>query len=188
MPETGEKNIEIVQKLCKNKEKKTPRSSRLEFFVEILEAIILALVAIATAYSGYQAALWGDQQSVLYAESSSLDEKADSLIIENYEAGIYNSDILNAWLNAKMQGQEEIAKFYERRFLPEFKVAFDAWLKLDPRNNSQAPPGPIYMPEYHSSMMEEANNLTKEALAMFNEGTEARSTAEGYVRTTEESD
>ena len=32
--------------------------------------------------------------------------------------------------------------------------------------------------------MDEANNLTEEALTKFNEGTGARSTAEGYVRTT----
>ncbi len=184
MPEAGETNIEIVQKLCENKEKKMPRSSRLEFFIEILEAIILALVAVATAYSGYQAAQWDGHQSELYAESSTLDAKANRLIIENDQAAAYNANTINAWLNAKLQGSERVAEFYERRFLPEFKIAFDAWIKLDPINNSQAPPGPIYMPEYHSSIMEEANNLTKESLAKFNEGTEARSTADDYVRTT----
>jgi hypothetical protein len=41
-----------------------------------------------------------------------------------------------------MQGQEDIVEFYKRRFLPEFKLAFDAWIKLDPINNNSAPPGP----------------------------------------------
>ena len=97
---------------------------------------------------------------------------------------IYNTNTLNAWLNAKLEGREEIAEFYERRFLPDYKVAFDAWIKLDPINNSQAPLGPIYMPEYHNSIGEEANNLSEQAIATFNEGTEAQSNAEGYVRTT----
>ncbi|MDD1757316.1 MAG: hypothetical protein LUQ22_01105, partial [Methanotrichaceae archaeon] len=82
------------------------------------------------------------------------------------------------------QGDEQVVEFYERRFLPEFKIAFDAWIKLDPINNSQAPPGPRYMPEYRSSKMDEANNLTEEALVKHNEGTKARSTADDYVRTT----
>jgi hypothetical protein len=160
MAEPGESNIEFVQKLCENK-KKMPRTSRLEFFVEILEAAILALVAIATAYSGYQAALWNGNQTELYTEAITLDNKADSLTIVNYESAIYNMNTLDAWLNAKLLGREKIAEYYERRFLPEFKVAFDAWIKRDPLNNIQVPAGPIYMPEYHSSIMEEANNLAK---------------------------
>jgi hypothetical protein len=184
MPETGEITIEIARKLSKDKGKKPPHSSRLEFYVEILEGIILVLVAIATAYSGYQAAMWGGQQSVLFAQASSLDVNANRLIIENDSAGIYNTNTLNAWLNAKLEGREEIAEFYGRRFLPDYKVAFDAWIKLDPINNSQAPLGPMYMPEYHDSIGEEANNLSEQAIATFNEGKEAQTNAESYVRTT----
>jgi hypothetical protein len=184
MPEAGETNIEVVHKLWETDEKKTSRSSRSEFIIEILEAIILALVAVATAWSGYQAAQWDGHEAELYAEANILNVKADGLVISAGQEAIYNSNTLNAWLNAKMQGQEEIVKFYERRFLPEFKPAFDAWIKLDPINNSQAPPGPIYMPEYHSSKMEEASNLTEEATAKFSEGTKARATADDYVRIT----
>jgi hypothetical protein len=184
MPETGETNIEIANKLCEKDEKKTPISSRWEFSIEILEAIILAFVAVATAYSGYQAAEWDGQQVELYAEANVLNAKADTLIIEDGQEVIYNTDTLNAYLDAKMLGHEEIEKFYERRFLPEFKVAFDAWIKLDPINNSQAPLGPRFMPEYHSSKLEEANNITEDAIAMLNAGTKAGSTADDYIRNT----
>ena len=136
MAETGDTPIEIVKKLSEEKGKKPPRSSLLEFYVEILEAIILVLVSIATAYSGYQAALWSGQQSELYARASSLEVNANRLMIENDSAAIYNTNTLNAWLNAKLNGHEEIANFYERRFLPDYKVAFDAWIQLDPINNS----------------------------------------------------
>jgi hypothetical protein len=184
MPEAGDTNIEIAHKLCEPNEKKSPHSSRTEFIIEILEAIILALVAVATAYSGYQAAQWDGVQSELYAESNILNVKANSLTISDGQDAIYNSNTLNALLNAKMQGNEEIAQFYERRFLPEFKIAFDAWIKLDPINNSQAPAGPRLMPEYRSSKQEEANKLTEEAATMFKEGMQAKSTADDYIRTT----
>jgi hypothetical protein len=181
MPEAGETNIEIAHKLCEKDEKKASSS---EFYIEILEAVILALVAVATAYSGYQAAQWDGQQAELYAEANTLNVEASGLVTSNGQDIIYNTNTLNAWLNAKMQGQEDIMKFYERRFLPEFKVAFDAWIKLDPINNTQAPAGPILMPEYHSAKMEEANNLVEEGLAKFNEGTKSRATADDYIRTT----
>ncbi len=184
MPEAGETNIEIAHKLCETNGEKTSRSSRSEFIIEILEAVILALVAVATAWSGYQAAQWDGHQAELYAEANILNVEASSLVTTSGQEALYDTNTLNAWLNAKMQGEEQIAKFYERRFLPEFKIAFDAWIKMDPINNTQAPAGPRYMPEYHSSKMEEASNLTKEAAAKFSEGTMARATADDYIRNT----
>jgi hypothetical protein len=70
MPEDGEINIELAHKLTERDRKKAPRSSRSEFRIEILEAIILALVAVSTAYSGYQAAQWDGHQAELYAEAN----------------------------------------------------------------------------------------------------------------------
>ncbi len=63
-------------------------------------------------------------------------------------------------------------------------MAFDAWIKLDPINNSLAPPGPRYMPEYHSSKLEEADNLTEEALVKFDQGEEARAIADDFILNT----
>ncbi|NPV61674.1 MAG: hypothetical protein HPY61_03425 [Methanotrichaceae archaeon] len=184
MAEAGETNIEIAHKLCEQKDAKPPRSSRTEFAVEIMEAVILALVAIATAWSGYQAAQWDGHQAELYAEANILNVEAASLTGAYGQELLYNTNTLAAWQNAQSQGDQELAQFYERRFLEEYKVAFDAWVQTDPFNNSQAPLGPIFMPEYRSSKMEEAANLTREASAKFKEGTEARSTADDYIRDT----
>jgi hypothetical protein len=177
MPEAGETNIEIAHKLCEKDEKK----SRSEFYIEMLEAVILALVAVATAYSGYQAAQWDGHEAELYAEANILSVEANGLEIAAGQDLIYNVNTLTAWLNADIHGEEQVMKFYERRFLPEYKIAFDAWIKLDPINNSQAPPGPSYMPEYHNSKMEEANKLIEESSAKFSEGTKARSIADDYI-------
>ncbi len=48
-----------------------PSRRRIET-IEILEAILLAIVAIATALSGYQAALWDGESAKEYATSSRL--------------------------------------------------------------------------------------------------------------------
>lgn len=184
MPEAGESNIEIAHKLQESDKKKAPRSSRFEFKIEILEVIVLALVAVATAYSGYQAAQWDGLQAENYAQANSMNVKANELIVSDGQDVLFDTNTLNAWLNAKTQGNATAAKFYENRFLPEYKTAFDAWIKLDPLNNSSAPPGPRYMPEYHSSKLDESKNLTAEAVSKFNEGTNARSTGDSYVRTT----
>ena len=93
----------------------------------------------------------------------------------------YNKALL---LKSSGGPQKQIARFYERRFLTEYKIAFDAWIKTDPINNSNAPPGPTYVPGYRSSKMLEASNLSHEALSKFNQGTKARGLADAYVLNT----
>jgi hypothetical protein len=149
-----------------------------------LEAIIIALVALATAWSGFQAAQWNGHQAELYGEANGLNLEAVNLAASAGQEHLYNTNTLNAWLNANMQGQKQIAQFYECRFLAEYKIAFDAWIKTDPFNNSEAPAGPAYMPGYHSSKMEEAGNLSSEVLSKFNQGTKARAIADDYVLNT----
>lgn len=184
MPEAGETNIEIAHKLCEKNSRGDVGSSRSEFVIEILEAIILALVAIATAWSGFQAAQWDGYQTELYAESNILNVEAEGLLTIVGEERLYDTITLEAWIDAKLQGREQLAEFYERRFRDEYRPAFEAWMKTDPINNTQAPPGPGFMPEYKSARLEEATNLSHEASAKFHQGTKARATADEYVRNT----
>jgi hypothetical protein len=71
-----------------------------------------------------------------------------------------------------------------RRFSPEYRAAFTAWLATEPFTNPDAPPGPGYLPEYHNPGMEQAEKLNEHAAALEEAGTEARHTAEEYVRAT----
>src|SRR5262249_3237260 len=90
----------------------------------------------------------------------------------------------NTWIQAHYEGNAELAALYERRFSPEFKTAFDAWIAADPFKNPDVPPGPSFMPEYHNSQIEQGTELNAEADQLFAEGTEARKTADDYVFTT----
>jgi hypothetical protein len=72
----------------------------------------------------------------------------------------------------------------ERRFRPEFRVAFDAWIATDPFENPDAPSGPQAMPEYVPTGLADSRRLDEEADVLFAEGHEAAETADNYVRTT----
>jgi hypothetical protein len=145
---------------------------------------VLALVAIATAWSGYQAARWDGRQAFLYGEASKYRFEADAAATLGGQELLYDATTFNAWLEAKATGDEELVTLYEDRSTPEYEVAFDAWMKMDPFNNPDAPPGPRYMPEYHNAQMAQAARLNDEASTAFEEGTAARETAEEYVRGT----
>ena len=52
------------------------------------------------------------------------------------------------WVNANATDDPDLADFYEQRFRPEFRPAFDAWLASDPLTDAGAPPSPFAMDEY----------------------------------------
>src|SRR5262249_33254290 len=150
----------IIRKLNQVRESGDTSQSRLEV-IEIIEALILALVAVATAWSGYQAAKWAGNQAETYADATRLRITAEGLATLAGQERIYDTDTFNSWLAAKLDGKAQAADFFERRFRAEYRPAFAAWLKTDPFNNAQAPPGPIFMPEYHNAKHEQFLALGK---------------------------
>lgn len=173
----------VIRKLNEMRENGPSSQSRFEA-IEILEALILALVAVATAWSGYQAAQWAGKRAQQYAEANRLRVTAEGLATLAGQERIYDSDTFNSWLAAKLGGKEETAQFFERRFRDEYRPAFAAWLGTDPFKNAQAPPGPIFMPEYHNAKHQQFLGLNKEATEIAERGTKSGETGDQYVRIT----
>ena len=181
MPEAGGPNIELARHLTEHKE---PPRSFLRDITEIAEAVVLASVAIATAWSGYQAALWTGHQSELYGRSSKLRVQAEAAAVYANQERLYNAATVVEWLKAEAHGERKLAAIFERRFLPEFLPAFKAWKKTDPLNNAGAPVGPMFMSEYRSGKAEEAAKLSAQATEAFEEGNSARRQSDDYVQVT----
>ena len=173
----------VIRKLNQVRENVSSSQTRFEA-IEIIEALILALVAVATAWSGYQAAQWAGKRAQQYAEASRLRVTAEGLATLAGQERIYDSDTFNSWLAAKLNGKEEAAEFFERRFRDEYRPAFAAWMGTDPFKNAQAPPGPIFMPEYHNAKHEQFLGLNKQAAEIADRGTKSGETGDDYVRIT----
>jgi hypothetical protein len=174
-------NLEVAHTLSERSER---GNRRWEEVVEIFEAVALGLVAVATAWSGYQAAQWDGRQALLYGNSSTIRIQADENLTLGGQQRLLDVSTFNTWIQAESRGDTELAELYVRRFSPEFRVAFDAWLATDPFENSGAPPGPSFMPEYENPLLEKGAAMNARATVVFDEGTEARETAEQYVRLT----
>jgi hypothetical protein len=183
MPEAGGANIEIAHHLNEGEEHHD-RKTRWHELLEVVEAIVLALVAICTAWSGYQAAKWDGLQDELYEQSTRLRVQAQGLAGRGGQEQIYDASTVTEWIKAESSGNHKLAQLFERRFRPEAKVAFDAWVKTDPLNNPNAPPGPLLMKEYHNANLEESMKKADEATDAFERGTAARATSDKYVRVT----
>ncbi len=181
MPE--ELNREIAETLV-SPESGRPTKTRWEQTVEIIEAILLAIVAVATAWSGYQAARWDGRQAELYGESSTMRTEADQALTLGGQQRLLDIATFNTWIEARNEGLDDLAALYERRFSPEFKVAFDAWIARDPFSNPNVPPGPSFMPQYVNPLLEKGARLNDDSDRTFDEGTESRHQADEYIRTT----
>jgi hypothetical protein len=173
----------VIRRLNQVRESGNRSQSRLEV-IEIIEALILALVAVATAWSGYQAAEWAGKRAEDYAQASRLRVTAEGLATLAGQERIYDSETFNSWLGAQLDGKKEAAEFFDRRFRDEYRTAFAAWMSTDPFNNAQAPPGPIFMPEYHNAKHEQFLNLNKQAADVTDQGTKSGETGDQYVRIT----
>lgn len=184
MPEAGGANIEVAHHLNEADKHEAHTRSRTHQIVEVIEAILLAIVAITTALSGYQAARWDSVQSELYGRSSRLRVEGQALEIEANQAKQYDAAIAADWVKAMADGKTNLADFFERRLLPEYQPAFQAWKKTDPLNNPKAPIGPGSMSNYRDVRGEDAAKKNQEATELFERGTRAREHADDYVRLT----
>lgn len=179
MPESY--NVELAHDLTHHG---PAHAGRRDAWLGMAEAVVLAIVAVATAWSGYQASRWEGISTKHYA----LDERYTVLSQEKATlAGqdrLYDIVTFNGWVAAKIAGHAPLAAFYERRFRPEYDVAFKAWMLLDPLHDKSAPPGPIFMPQYTNANAEASLRYENVAADYFKKGVETRETGDDYVRVT----
>jgi hypothetical protein len=137
--------------------------SRDRDWVELAAMLLLALAAVATAWSSYQATRWNGEQ----AKTASRVNKT------RFEAN-RASDLANAqtevdvatfiqWVDAYAQRDTELTSFYRTRFRDEFKPAFDAWVATKPLKTTDAPPTPFAMPEYKLEATVDSERFDREA-------------------------
>ena len=121
---------------------------RRDQLISITEAVLLSVVALLAAWSGYAAAKWSTESRVEIATASSLRIESGRADTDAFELRSYDSSTFEDWFSAFIAGDKTAMRLAVRRFRPDFKVAFDAWRATKPDTNPEAPRGPTYMPQY----------------------------------------
>src|SRR3954470_20703097 len=132
-------------------------------WLEVISTILLAVVAVATAWSGYQSTRWGGVQAENYLLAGGARVESDKASTLGGQDRLYDVMLFNSWLNSYTNHQTELTSIYEHRFRDEFRPAFNAWLATDPLNNPAAPAGPTFMSEYHIAANDKADTLEQTA-------------------------
>ncbi len=177
-------NVEFAHRIHEQAHSRGGHHGSREEWLEILEAIVLAAVAVLTAWSGYQAARWDARSAASYAKASSTMVRSQELLTLAGQEHLYDITTFNSWLHAALRKEMGAADLLVRRFRPQFAVAFEAWRKTDPLENPKAPPGPSFMAEYRNEKTEKAQELARESSRLFEEGVSSREKGDEFVRVT----
>jgi hypothetical protein len=182
---------EVGKEIAENKKHETEEHEvgehevdRRDRWISVVEAIVLSLVAVLAAYSGFAAAKWGTESSVSLAKASALRAKSNRADTEAIVTRTLDSVSFNAWFTSFVAGNRKAERIAERRLRPGYRPAFYAWLATDPAHNPNAPPGPAYMPQYVIPQQVSAAALNSQAVAAFAKGESAGGTSDNYVRDT----
>jgi len=151
---------------------------------EVVATVLLGLTALATAWSGYQAALWDGIQSSNYSQASALRVESAQQLTEANQFRLADLSVFENYIDATLEGETDLADFYRQRFRDEFEPAFDAWQATDPLTNPDAPASPLAMPEYRLAADDRAEGLATRAEATFTSGEKANDYSDTYVATT----
>jgi hypothetical protein len=153
-------------------------------WLSISEAVMLSLVAVLAAWSGYSAAKWGTEASVGLATASAMRTEANRALVTANQIRISDSVSFNAVVTTLVADDPAAFRLATRRLRPGYRAAFTAWLATHPLKNPHAPPGPSYLPQYRIPQEAQGRALDAKADAFFKHGEAAGATGDRYVRLT----
>jgi hypothetical protein len=157
---------------------------RHERVLTILEAVLLSLVTITAAWSGYSAAKWSSKSDLELAKAATASTQANRAYQESLTLRAADASKFNAWFVAYLSGKQSEQRVAERRFRPEYDVAFRAWLAEHPFTNPKAPSDPEYMSQYVPTGTLESVRLDLQSEALTAKGEHSASVSDDYIRVT----
>jgi hypothetical protein len=133
--------------------------------VELSAAVLLALAAVATAWSSYQATRWNGESTKASGRTNSIRiqaARAQGLAEAQTQVDVAT---FTQWVDAYAHRETRLTAFYFNRFRKEFKPAVDAWIATRPLKTPDAPLTPFAMPQYRLVAANAAKRLDAEAEA-----------------------
>lgn len=148
--------------------------------LEAASAIILSIAALTSSWASYQAGLWDGEQAAHYSRTNALRIEASRAALEGDALAGLEVQMFNSWLEAKAQGREQLASFYEARFPPSLKPAFDKWLLTRPLQDASAPPTPFATGAWRRPGVARSQDLERQADKTFKDGEYANTVSDGF--------
>jgi hypothetical protein len=114
MPE-GLSASEVGKEISEHAKHADPHERR-DWLISITEAVLLSVVALLAAWSGYAASKWTTESRVEIATASSLRVEGSRADADAFELRSYDSSTFDAWFSAFIAGNKTAMRLAERRF------------------------------------------------------------------------
>ena len=150
-------------------------------WVALISVVLLSLMAITTAWTGFQASKWGGAMSIAFTQAGAARLESAAASAEADRLASRQTATFAQWLVAQTQGDKQTMEAIESRFRDPLKSAFDAWIKSDPFTNPDAPETPFDLPQYTTPALAEAQAAEVKADALFAEGLEFNQRGDNYT-------
>jgi hypothetical protein len=149
--------------------------------VELLATVLLAVAALATAWSTFQSGRWRGAQAADYSKGTAARIHSSEAYTRAGQLTQIDIAIFIQWVDATEAGKPKLAAFYRERFRPEFRPAFAAWLAAHPLTNANAPLTPFDVPQYRPADARRAKALDLAAAGHSAAATDANERADDYL-------
>jgi hypothetical protein len=142
-------------------------AERRSSLVEHVAVALLAITAVLTAWSGFEASKWSGEMSISFSRASTQRIEAAREATTAEAARAVDLQVFGIWLQATAQDDRALAEFSRERFTDHFAPAFDEWLATRPLKNPDAPRSPFAMASYVPPGQVEAAEADARADAYF---------------------
>jgi hypothetical protein len=160
------------------------RRERFDAVVDLAAVVLISLATVLSAWCGYQAARWTTIATRNYQQAG-----ATRLIATQHSARAnaltaIDVNLFLQYIIAQEDNHPAARDFISKRFRPEMRPAFQAWLSTHPMTNPKAPSSPFAMPQYRLSENTIADQMQADAGAKFEAAEQANETGDTYIRFT----
>lgn len=126
-------------------------------------AILMAVASLSTAWCSFQNSRWSGQTSQLGTHADKLEGQAAAWHLEARQIESLHTRFWMEAMDAALDGDQKLARFYTDRFADELKPAYEKWIALKPFENPAAAPHPFYQGLYMPRFEREIRDANTEA-------------------------
>jgi hypothetical protein len=151
--------------------------------VELLSVFLIALTAVLTAWSAFEASKWGGVMSIRFAEAGATrTESVRAANLASQQTAI-DVGVFTDYADAVARNDDRLATFLRDRFPARLAAATDAWEATEPLTNPSAPGTPFEMQEYVVEASQRAAELEREADDLAEGARDANQRGDNYTLT-----
>jgi hypothetical protein len=112
------------------------RLERRKRIQEIIAVFVLSIMAVATAWCGFESSKWGGAMSIAFSQASSARVKSSEYASQARDARQFDLSVYTQWVIATAHDDADLAEYIQERFTPQFQTAFDDWKADGMKENS----------------------------------------------------